>query len=308
MCRLNVFLVSDNVGKEKVIFFMKEYLGFNAAECVDGENLLIGAAEGFSLYVSGGMRCNCGSVISSLKDEDLCFEKFYEKNLRENVERLEKIKEIMSSKNYKRRKKAVEKQMNKFSEEMQELNRETARLERDLTEKIVNDKTLSDEEKSRKMHEEVYPLINKKLCETDESEAMKDLQKRQAEFLRCGDNELLLDSCRYTLKKRKPEKITLVPLFSEDGEEETVEMPSDNIDDAIAEARSNKIKTAAIREYQEIVDFIEAVRKEGGRIKVLSFWQDGEAAEVKEEREIDFTEMTVDSLAALPYNVLLSIV
>lgn len=308
MCQLNVFLVSDNVGKEKVIGLMKKYLGFNAAECVEGENLLIGAAEGFSLYVSGGMRCNCGSVISSLKDEELDFEKYYEKNLRKNVERLEKIKAMMLNNNYKKRKKALEKQMNKFSEEMQELNRETAKLERDLTELIFNDKTLSDEEKSRKMHEEVYPLINKKLRETDESEAMKNLQKRQEEFLRCGDNELLLDSCSYTLKKRKPKKITLVPLFSEDGEEETVTMPSDNIDDAIAEAKDNKEKTAAIREYKEIVDFIEAVRKEGGKVKIFSFRQDGEAAEINGEREMDFTEMSVDSLASLPYNVLLSIV
>lgn len=308
MCQLNVFLVSDNVGKEKVIGLMKEYLGFNAAECVDGEDLLRGAEEGYSLYVSGGMRCNCGSVVGSLQHEKLAFEEYYEENLRKNVERLEKIKAIMLSKNYKKRKKALEKQMNRFSKEMQDLNRETAKLERDLTERIINDNTLSDEEKSRKMHEEVYPLINKKLQETDESEAMKDLQKRQEEFLRCGDNEFLLDSCGYTLRKRKPKKIDLVPLFSEDGEEETVVIPSDNIDDAIAEAKSNKEKTAAAREYREITDFIEAVRKEGGKIKFLSFWQDGEAAKIKEEREVGFTEMTVDTVASLPYNVLLSIV
>ena len=67
-------------------------------------------------------------------------------------------------------------------------------------------------------------------------------------------------------------------------------------------------KTAAAREYREITDFIEAVRKEGGKVKIFSFWQDGEAAEINGEREMDFTEISVDSLASLPYNVLLSII
>lgn len=307
MCQLNVFCVSENIARDKVLALMKEHLGFGNAECIDDENPVPALKGKFGFFISGGMRCNCGSVVSLLSDGDCgSFEQFVTDNVRRNVERLVAVKEIMSRRGYRAKKKSFQREYDRLVAENEAMFGKVAELETKLTERIMNDESLSEEEKARRLHSDVYPLVEQLNREIDDSEAMREFRERFEKFMNSDDNDLLRDSCAYTLKKRKPGKMTLIPLCGDESEETEITLPSDNIDDVIENAKRDARSQTLREEYAEIAAFVGAVTALRGQVKLFSFRQENGKPEITGETAVNVAEMTIDDIAGLPYNVLMS--
>lgn len=119
MCQLNLYIVPKNVNKEKVLELMKEYFYYKEPECVDEENLLPELSGDYSIYTSAGMGCNCGTVQARFQDSDknVSWETLKSDLIKAELERLEKIKEIINSEDYEERKKNAFDTLEKLNKE-----------------------------------------------------------------------------------------------------------------------------------------------------------------------------------------------
>ena len=121
---------------------------------------------------------------------------------------------------------------------MQKWQSHTAHIgewEKEMTEKIMNDPTLSEEEKSKKMQSEVYANVQEMYRQAESGEACQKAIGEYGAFI--NDHALMQESMLYHLIRTSP---TVEPFFdlaqAMSGEEADVieyEMPSDCIYDQI---------------------------------------------------------------------------
>ena len=97
-----------------------------------------------------------------------------------------------------------------FEEESERLSCEIARhtahigeWEEQMTHKIMDDATLSDEQKMRKMQEEVYGKLDEMYRQAEGSKEYRKAIAEHQKFMR--ENELVRDSTLYNLKRTSPE-------------------------------------------------------------------------------------------------------
>lgn len=304
MCQLNIFLVPKEVKENKVLSMMKDVFGYEVAENIDSEKPL--KKDGYSFYISGGMRCNCGSLPCKYQEEDnsLSFDETVEKLIKNEKDRLVKIRDFMEQKDYAKKRSEFDKLLKKYSKDMQAAFNDAGKIERKLTDKIMKDKTLSDEEKSKKLHEEVYPKVNELLSQTD-----KDFRvKAYHDFIK--ENSLMWGSYMLTLKRSKPKKEKAIPLKKDKVEKEEIieiEIPSFCIYDMIDEVDKKFNKKGMEGEFFEIKEFAKKVLEQTDKIALVSFWQDGEEFIVNNEKSVKFADFKIEDLAYLKYGEILTI-
>ena len=102
-----------------------------------------------------------------------------------------------------------------FEEESERLSCEIARhtahigeWEEQMTHKIMDDATLSDEQKMRKMQEEVYGKLDEMYRQAEGSKEYRKAIAEHQKFMR--ENELMRDSTLYNLKRTSPECLPFV--------------------------------------------------------------------------------------------------
>lgn len=151
------------------------------------------------------------------------------------LSRLNEIKVLLESEGYAQRRVAFEEECDRLSQNWQRHTEHIGEWEEQMTQKIMSDCTLSDQEKSHKMQSEVYAKVQEMLRQVESSEAYrKDLDEYMA-F--CQRNELMREAAGYNLERTFPE---VVPFFNlaqayagEEPDTMEFEMPSDCIYDQI---------------------------------------------------------------------------
>ena len=149
--------------------------------------------------------------------------------------RLQEIRELLESEGYKKRRAVFEKEEERLMQKWQSHTAHIGEWEKEMTEKIMSDPTLSEEEKSKKMQSEVYANVQEMYRQAESGEACQKAIGEYGAFI--NDHALMQESMLYHLIRTSP---TVEPFFdlaqAMSGEEADVieyEMPSDCIYDQI---------------------------------------------------------------------------
>lgn len=299
MCQLNVYFVDKKIPSGKVLDLMKK-AGFEIAQqtdCFMGDK----AFEHCNAYTNAAMGCNCGSLISKLQDsKHKNFEELKTLAVNDEVERLEKMKELMTAKGYKKKLDAFEKQLELLRKKRESLTKTVRQYEQKLTDETMNRTDLSDEEKSRLMHETVYPKIHELILETEKRPEVAAINTEMQKFIQA--HQILWDSSMYTLEK--PDNAVDFKDFPAGGqtdENPVIIIPSNYIYHAIENAKKPAVLAQYEGEYGQIRSFAESILSQTDQIKILSFWQSGEDESVRPETAISYNNFSIDSLLTLRY-------
>lgn len=144
---------------------------------------------------------------------------------------LTEIKELMESEDYAQRRAAFEKERERLFQKWQSYTAHIGEWEEEMTQKIMENPSLSDEEKGQKMQSEVYAKVQEMLKQAESSEACKKAIGEYGAFIQ--NNQLMNESCLYHLERTSPEVESFFELerAMAGEEQETIEyeMPSDCI-------------------------------------------------------------------------------
>lgn len=133
MCQLNLYIVPKTVPQDQIINIFQRYNLFIEEHRYHKLDYF---DEGYSLFASKGA-CDCGSIISKLQEEKVDSFEFYKvKKKQEDVEKLNRIKELKASKDYKKKVKEFTKQRDKFWETMDDFSKHIHDFETKETERI----------------------------------------------------------------------------------------------------------------------------------------------------------------------------
>lgn len=181
--------------------------------------------------------------------------------------RLQEIRALLESEGYEQRRAFFEEERERLIQNWQRYTEHIGEWEEEMTQKIMEDPSLSEEEKRQKMQDEVYSKIEEMLKQAESSEAFQKAIGEYGAFLQ--NNPLMDESCLYHLERTSPESMPFLDLAQAmAGKEQDAveyEMPSDCIYDQI------KIW----KEYVEsgyLEDYTKAL-KEDERAKKLSALQ-----------------------------------
>lgn len=309
MCQLNIYCVPKSVEKEKVLSLIKETMGYQVAECIDEETPVPALKDAFSFYISGGMRCNCGSALCSYQDyEDADSWQVLKENLkREQLKKLNEIKEIMEQADYPARKKQFEERLNELWEKADKTSVDVGKKERELTEAIFSRTDISEEEKQRLIHEEVYPEVTELM---NEAEKRPERIKAMEEYRKfCDENQVMWQSVVYTLERDENVKDFCCDEINDvSDDDETFEfiLPSNCIYDAIGRAKNEEYE-GLNKEFDEIKLFAKKILEFANEIKILCYWQDGNGPAVDSEKTLSVKDFRIDDAIFLKYNELLTL-
>lgn len=322
MCQLNLYFVPKILNKDQVLKIMED-AGMDCCEYIDDYSHM-SQFKDYNAYFSAPQRCNCGSIISKLQDSDYkSFDEFKTLSVDREVAELEKIRDFMQAEGYDQRKEKFETQREKLSDSMEVLSSWISKKEIELTDEIMLKKDISDEEKSRLMHETVYPVISKLLQENSQTPEFIEAQSAYQKFL--SDNDLMWKSWIYTLEKTEPTVYPMTPLTlkkaieisgydsMDDVDEEEINgeetfmftMPSNNIFDVI-EVAKNKDYSEYLIEFQIIEKFINGILKHIDHIKLFAYWQSDDC-NIEYTKTINIKDFKIEDILFLPYLTLLEI-
>lgn len=311
MCQLNIYCVPKTVKKEKVIILLNTAFGVDIAECIDEEKPIAELNEDYSFFICAGMRCNCGSFLAAHHDyEGNDTYKELNKNLQNaEIERLERIRDFMEQKDYKKMRRLFDKEVKKLWKAIEIAGEDVRNEEIRLTDEVMDREDLSEDEKNRLMHEEVYPKVNELLTKMEARPQNIAAMQAYQDFIQ--KNDLMWQSWCYELKRTNPERTEMVEINdfisgNEGSETYEIEMPSNCIYDVIESKKRESLKEI-VQEYEEIKAFIKSVLKIVKEIKLFAFWQDGATITVKCKKAIKYSDIKIDDIAFLKYNELLTV-
>ena len=180
----------------------------------------------------------------------------------ERLARLQEIRELLESEGYEQRRAAFEKEQERLMQKWWGYTAHIGEWEEEMTEKIMSDPALSEEEKSKKMQSEVYAKVQEMFKQSESGEACQKAMGEYGAFLR--NNQLMSEAAGYSLERTSPE---VMPFFylaqSMAGEEADVveyEMPSDCIYDQI-EIWEEYVKSGYSDDYDKAVAEDERAEK-----------------------------------------------
>lgn len=149
--------------------------------------------------------------------------------------RLQEIKALLESEGYEQRRAAFEEEYDRLVQNWQRHIAHIGKWSKEMTEKIMNTPSLTDEEKMQKMQSEVYAKVQEMHRQAESSEAFRQAMSEYSAFLQ--SNQLMNEAAVYHLERTSPE---IEPFFNLaqalKGEESDIieyEMPSDCIYDQI---------------------------------------------------------------------------
>lgn len=172
------------------------------------------------------------------------------------------IKELMESEDYAQRRAAFEEEQERLLQKWQSYTAHIAEWEEEITQKIMEDPSLSDEEKGRKMQDEVYGKIEEMHRQAESSEAFQKAIGEYGAFIQ--NNQLMDESCLYHLQRTLPEVDSFFELErAMEGEELDAveyEMPSDCIYDQI-KIWEEYVESGYLEDYKKAMTEDERAKK-----------------------------------------------
>lgn len=148
--------------------------------------------------------------------------------------RLQEIKTLLESEGYEQRRVAFEAERDRLVRNWQRYIAHIGKWEREMTEKVMNDPSLTDGEKGE-MQSEVYAKVEEMYRQAEQGEAFQKAMGEYGAFMQ--SNQLMNEATGYHLERTSPE---IEPFFNlaqalggEDPDIIEYEMPSDCIYDQI---------------------------------------------------------------------------
>lgn len=149
--------------------------------------------------------------------------------------RLQEIRALLESEGYEQRRAAFEEERGRLTQNWQRHTAHIGKWEMEMTEKIMNDPSLTDREKEQKMQSEVYAVVQEMHRQAEQGAAFQKALGEYAAFLQ--SNQLMNEAALYRLERTSPETEPFFNLAQALGGEEPdvieYEMPSDCIYDQI---------------------------------------------------------------------------
>ena len=180
----------------------------------------------------------------------------------ERLARLQEIKALLESEGYEQRRAAFEKEQERLLRKWRGHTAHIGEWEEEMTQKIMSDPALSEQEKSKKMQSEVYAKVQEMFRQAESGEACQKAIGEYGAFLR--NNQLMSEAAGYHLERTSPEVMPFFDLAQAmAGEEADVveyEMPSDCIYDQI-EIWEEYVKSGYSDDYDKAVAEDERAKK-----------------------------------------------
>ena len=128
----------------------------------------------------------------------------------ERLARLQEIRELLESEGYEQRRAAFEKEQERLMQKWWSYTAHIGEWEEEMTQKIMSDPALSEEEKSKKMQSEVYAKVQEMFKQAESGEACQKAMGEYGAFLR--NNQLRSGAAGYRLERTSPEGMTFFNL------------------------------------------------------------------------------------------------
>ena len=292
MCQLNLVFVKNS--KNKKILKNNDYNYF-------GEDF-----KKFSPYIKG--ICNCGSFVGSMSEYDgTNYLKMIEEINKTEIDKLNKIKDIMNKTNYKelKEKYIIEREtlsnaLEKFYEPMSNYEMEQIKI----LETKYKGKTLE------KQTELLYKDLDKKSEEIENSSEYKSAESKLNRFIE--KNQLMEDSTLYYLTKEdedndnKFEGISDDDLLNDlDDSIEYIDVPEESlVIDAVIQRLENRYQNDynVFLEYKQL---FENLLENEEYILFCCIWDEPKKMSI--EKEVNIKDIKIEDLASLEYNQILKI-
>ena len=182
------------------------------------------------------------------------------------LERLQEIRALLESEGYEQRRAAFEAEQERLLQKWQSYTAHIGEWEEEMTEKIMNNPTLSEEEKGQKMQSEVYARVQEMHRQAENGEACRKALQEYGAFIQ--EHALLQESMLYHLARTSPETEPFFDLAQAmAGEEADVieyEMPSDCIYDQI-KIWEKYVESGYLEDYNQAVAEAERAKKRSAR-------------------------------------------
>ncbi len=176
--------------------------------------------------------------------------------------RLQEIRELLESEGYEQRRADFEAEQERLMQKWQSYTAHIGEWEEEMTEKIMSDPTLSEEEKSKKMQSEVYAKVQEMYRQAESGEACQKAIGEYGAFLQ--NNRPMSEAAGYHLERTSPEVMPFFDLAQAmSGEEADVieyEMPSDCIYDQI-KIWEEYVESGYVDDYNKAVAEDERAKK-----------------------------------------------
>lgn len=180
----------------------------------------------------------------------------------EKLARLQEIRELLESEGYEQRRVAFEEERDRLLQNWQRYTAHIREWEEEMTQKIMEDPCLSDEEKGQKMQSEVYAKVHEMHRQVESGEAFQKAIGDYGAFMR--NNQLMSEAAVYHLKRTSPESMPFADLAKmlagEEAEVIYYEMPSDCIYDQI-KIWEEYVESGYLDDYNKAVQEDERTKK-----------------------------------------------
>ena len=149
--------------------------------------------------------------------------------------RLQEIRALLESEEYEQKRAAFEEERDRLTQNWQRFTAHIGEWEEEATRKIMNDTSLTEEEKGQKMQSEVYAKVQEMYQEAESGEAFQKAIGEYGAFLQ--NNQLMDEATLFHLERTSPKSMPFFnlaqALSGEEPDTIDLEMPSDCIYDQI---------------------------------------------------------------------------
>lgn len=266
MCQLNLYLIPKIIPAEEVVSIFKSS-GLDI--CLDTYYKLDALTEKYNCYAAS-YRCDCGSIISKLKDDETkTFDEYKIKKKNDNIEKLKRMKALKAAEDYDIRVREYEAERDRLQSIANSFRAYIHDYETEEFQRIKN-LNISEKEKVKMVDEALR-------SKHDELEKNEDYQKALSIYWDFSDaNRDLGESIYYNIEEN----------------EKMIE--SYNFSDFYDQY--NNLKNA----FTDILKLTE-------EICIYPFWQDEEPMIIVDRSQIAIDNLTIGDLAYLPYRNLLTV-
>lgn len=270
MCQLNLYMVPKSVPKEEVISIFEKH---NLYIIKDSYYKFNDLARNYEFY-SANSGCDCSSIISRLREENVSnFNAYKIRKKNEEIEKLNKMKRLKTSKEYDTKVKEFENQRDKLWDVLESFSKHIDDYETEEQEKIFKS-NLKQEEQIKMIHEILYPKVNEMYKTLEKNKEYQNALKEYQNYI--IKNTDLNYSIYYDIKEK--EKTVYEYDFSDFYEQ-----------------------------FSNLKDAFIDVLKLAKEIYIYPFWQDEDLLEIKDERQVMIENLNIEDLIFLPYKNLLQI-
>lgn len=270
MCQLNLYIVPKNIPTQKVMSIFEK----NNSDVIVSEHYKLDElVDKYEFYCTSG-HCDCNSIISRLQEEDFSsFEEYKVKKKQEDIEKLNRIKDLKATEDYEVRVKKFEEESGRLLKALEDYIKYINEYQIRESERISS-LNLQEEEKTKIFNEVYFAKIKELNNELEENEEYQNAMKKYQDFL--SENSDLFESIYFN---------------AEDFEERIVSYDCRDFGE----------------EFSTLKNICTEILEISDELCIYPFWQNEEPLDFKELNKVCIESLCIEDLIFLPYKNLLKI-